>query len=355
MPSSNLLFDPGVLVERTRSLRGCLFHLQTPNISSRRRRPDNEDKEDPFIMHDPFLGDLAKLLCSKPVRLLGMKTQVVTAPLSPLIRTRRTHTDEVVACAVVISNILGLNTSLAIAIATGHDIGHVPLGHQGEAFLAEAMGRPEFCHEVMAPIIAQKIERRGQGLNLTHQTLEGMMRHSGNLTKEGMSQEAWVVNYADKLAYIFADFNDIAGRMGFPVSAELRQAMNEFGESQRKRTTAAMAGLVIESAVLGKVSFKQSELAIKFKRLRELMYEVYPRVIEQNAKKIMEPVLDFLTRLGIGDPFLFMSLMTDNDVVNLASEPVKSMEHLRRTAVAEMLPYLEEIGKVDLCDPCLDW
>jgi len=335
---------------KANSLRGCLSHKR--QIKGRRRY---ESDEDPLIVANLFISDEAKLLSSKTWRTMTNKTQVFTRPENPLIRTRKSHVTEVVGVSIITSELLGLNTDLVRAAAIGHDIGHVPFGHQGEAWMAKAMRKPEFCHEVMAPIVAQKIERKGQGLNLTHETLEAMMRHSGNTAKEGMSEEAWTLRHTDKFTYIFHDVNDIVGRMRYPISSELQNLISEFGNTQRERTTTAISGLIVESAELGRVSFEQSEFGQKFKRLRTLMYEVYPHVTQQNVQSTMEPVLEFLTMLNIGDPFLLLALLTDNDVVLLASEPMKDLRAFNRTSLSEIVPHLGDIGEIDLCDPDLDW
>jgi dGTPase len=280
---------------------------------------------------------------------------VFTFPKNSLIRTRKAHVMEVVACSVITSELLGLNTDLVRAAAIGHDIGHVPFGHQGEAWMARAMNNPEFCHEVMGPVIAQKIERHGRGLNLTWHTLEAMMCHSGNTARSGMSQEACVLRHADKMSYIFHDINDIVGRMKYPVSQELISLANFFGTNQRERTTTAIAGLIIESSECRRVSFEYSELGKKFKQLRDLMYQVYVCVTQQNVENTMGPVLDFLKMINIGDPFMLLALMTDKDVASLAAEPMKDIQAFNRTTVSEITPYLREIGAVDLCDPDLNW
>lgn len=332
--------------EKADSLRGCLAHLRT-NWGRRRHEITEQG--------NGFTNDEAALLESKAWRKLAHKTQVFTRPENTHIRSRQAHVLEVVAVSVRASEILGLNTELVRAAAIGHDIGHVPFGHQGEHWMAKAMGRPEFCHEVMAPIIAQKIERRGHGLNLTHETLEAMMRHSGNMAKEGMSQEAWVLRHTDKFAYIFHDINDIVERMKYPVSKEIMRLANEFGDNQRHRVRTAISGLVIESAECGRVSFEESELGQKFTKLRNLMYGVYPRVTQQNMDACMAPLLEFLTTLKLGDPFMLLALMTDNEAIMLANEPMRDMRAFNRTSLSEIVPYLEEIGPVDLCDPDLDW
>ena len=336
--------------QKANSLAGCLSRLKQTN--GRRRQTVDED---PLKMTNLFVSDEAKILSSKAFRVLNDKTQVFTLPRSPLIRNRKAHSLEVAAVSVITSELLGLNTDLTRAAALGHDIGHVPFGHQGEAWMAKTMGRPEFCHEAMSVIIAQKIERKGKGLNLCHETLKAILCHSGKMARAEMSQEARLLRYTDKFTYIFHDVNDIVGHMKYPVSKELMGLVNEFGASQRERTTTAIAGLIIESAEYGHVSFCDSELGQKFERLRALMYEVYVCVTQQNVRNTMEPVLEFLIMINVSDPFLLLALMTDKDVVMLAAEPMKDMQAFNRTAVSEITPYLEKIGKVDLCNPDLNW
>lgn len=332
--------------EKAESLRGCLSHLSTPH--GRRKEEGTESG-------DGFTTDEIALLESKVWRKLGDKTQVFTQPSNRLIRTRQAHVHEVVAASVQASEALGLNTNLIRAAALGHDIGHVPFGHQGEAWMAKEMGQP-FCHEVMGPIIAQKIERRGRGLNLTHETLEAMMRHSGNLVREGMSAEAWTLRYMDKVAYLFADINDIGDRIRYPLSREILSIAEAFGDNQRRRKRTAISALIIESAELGRVSFEQSEMGRKFKRLRELMLEVYPRVTQQNVGETMGPVLEFLINLNLcQNPFMLLALMSDSEAIKLASTSMRDMGTFNQTSLGEIVPYLAEIGEVDLCDPGLDW
>ena len=343
--------NPEVLLYKTGNLSGCLAHLKC----KKGRRRILTDLDDVLPISDLFASDTSKLYSSKAWRRMGDKTQVFTSPNTALVRTRATHVAEVIACSIIASEALGLNTSLVIAAAVGHDIGHVPLGHQGEKWIANQMGNPDFCHEILGPIIAQKIERGGGGLNLTFETLDAMMRHSGNLAKEGMTQEAWVLRYCDKFAYVFHDVNDIFVRFEYPIPKEIADTLDYFGKNQRERTTTAIAAMVVESSKLGRVSFKHSEIAKKFDRLRTLMYEIYPSVSTQNVDDILSPVLESLDRLNIGDPFLLLSMMTDTDVLNFSSKRMRDIGDFNQTSVSEILPYIQDIGEINLCDPCLDW
>jgi dGTPase len=332
------------------SLTSCLSELA--NTASWRRLKSDED---PLLLGDSYITDEHKIGMSKAFRVLAKKTQVFTFPESPHIRTRLTHVMEVVAVSVKASEMLGLNTNLVRAIAMGHDIGHVPYGHQGEHWMAHAMGKPKFCHEVMGVIVAQRVERSGKGLNLAWHTLDGMMRHSGDLAVDEMSQEAWLVRYCDKIAYIFADINDIIRRMGYNAGPALMEVANAFGNTQRERTNTAIAGLVIESAEAGRVRFEDSELAQSFKLLRKLMYEIYPCVSEQDVGSKLEPVLECLTRLKVGDPWLLLALMTDEDIAFMNERRMKDLQAFNRTSVSRIAGSLKDLGKIDLCDPGLDW
>ena len=85
------------------------------------------------------------------------------------------------------------------------------------------------------------------------------------------------------------------------------------------------------------------------------MYEVYPHVTQQNVSATMEGVLEFLTLLNMGNPFLLLALMNDKDVMTIVKETMKDVSVFNRTTVSEIVPYLNDIGTVDLCDPDLNW
>jgi len=337
------------IIDKAIRNRGSLSNLKT----TRGRRRHEIDEDDPLPI-DVFKSDKAKLMMSKTVRVMGGKTQVFSFPESLLVRNRLSHVMEVVGNSLVAADMLGLNTDLVEAAAYGHDIGHMPFGHQGEAWMAKMLGRP-YCHEKMAPIIAQHIERKGKGLNLCHQTLVAMMRHSGNMATHDMTAEAWVLRYADKIAYIFADANDIFLRTKYPMPTEIRDLLEVFGKDQRRRGTVAICGLVLESIECGRISFEESELGIAFKRLQNLMYQIYPRVTRQDVDRPLEKIFRFLEMIGIGDPALLLALMTDRDAKLVLDSPMPDMQVFNRTTVSEIVPYLGAIGRIDMCNPDLDW
>jgi dGTP triphosphohydrolase len=264
------------------------------------------------------------------------------------------HVLEVLAVATRLADILGLNVNLVRAIAMGHDIGHVPFGHQGEDWLSKKMGR-KFTHEVMGVVVAQHIERQCRGLNLTFATLDGMMRHSGKNVSQTMTPEAWVVRYADKIAYLFADYNDLKRlRAEVIMPPGLREVVEWFGEKQRERVAVVEAALVEESARKGRVSFDDSEEARKFVELYKLMNSVYPKVTQQNVDQMLGPIWEELERMSIGNPGLLIALMTDKEIAHLRNYRSLNMSHFSDLGMMEIVPFLRE-KEIDMCAPDLDW
>lgn len=340
------------LMNRYMATEGALAHVSKSNKSQRRHQYEFDIQ----ALGNPFIRDSSVLCCSKANRRMGRKNQVASSQHFTHVRDRGTHVDEVVAHAIRLADHLGLNVHLAHAIALGHDIGHVPFGHQGEHYLRERLGKP-FTHEVMGVILAQHIERKGNGLNLTWHTLDGMWRHSGNNASPNMTQEAWIVRYADKIAYLFADYNDF-NRFGWKCSEELAALMDWFGKNQRERTFRTMMTLCEESALNGKVVFEGCEAAVNFKRLRQLMYAEYSRIVEQDVSRYLDPLWNFFERTQCIPPWLGIALMTDVEVLRISqNSQLLSFRDIKETGLGEILDLIprEKLFSIDSCDLDLDW
>ncbi len=323
------------LFDRFVATQKALVRLRTG--SSYRRHVWEHDLH---ALGDPFVRDASVLKSSKSWRRMGGKNQVASASFLPHIRNRMTHVGEVVACGIRIADHLGLNAHLTHAIAEGHDIGHVPFGHQGEHYLQTKIGKG-FCHERMGVILAQHIERLGNGLNLTHAVLDGMFRHSGKNAVDTMTPEAWVVRYADKIAYIFADYNDF-WRMNWKCAPELNDLMSWFGHNQRSRCMRTIMALCEESADAGKVVFEKSEAAIAFNNLRTLMYHEYERVVEQDVSSKLDPIYIILERSDQVPAWLGLSLLTDEEVYRINSEQrIIDWRTLMNTGMGEIVMRME--------------
>jgi dGTPase len=133
-----------------------------------------------------FQRDRDRILHSTAFRRLANKTQVFVLVEGDAYRTRLTHTIEVGQIARALARALGLDDDLAEALALAHDLGHPPFGHTGEDALAAAMASyGGFDHNAQALRIVTSLERRYaafDGLNLTWDTLEGLVKHNGPLS-----------------------------------------------------------------------------------------------------------------------------------------------------------------------------
>ena len=142
----------------------------------------------------PFARDRDRIIHSTAFRRLKEKTQVFVAHEGDHYRTRLTHSLEVAQVARTLATAMGLEADLAETIALAHDLGHPPFGHAGEDELdnqMEAFGG--FDHNVQTFRVVTKLERRyprWDGMNLTWETLEGIIKHNGPVTDK-LSRPSW--------------------------------------------------------------------------------------------------------------------------------------------------------------------
>ena len=142
--------------------------------------------EAPSATRNPFARDRDRIIHASAFRRLKEKTQVFVAHEGDHYRTRLTHSLEVAQIARSLASALGLDSDLAETIALGHDLGHPPFGHAGEDELERQMAAyGGFDHNVQTFRVLTSIERRYplfDGLNLTWETLEGIVKHNGPVT-----------------------------------------------------------------------------------------------------------------------------------------------------------------------------
>ncbi len=158
-----------------------------------------------------FQRDRDRIIHSSAFRRLAHKTQVFIPHEGDHYRTRLTHSLEVGQIARSLARALGLDDDLAEAIALAHDLGHTPFGHAGEDALDEMMAPyGGFDHNAQTLRIVTKLERRYaafNGLNLTFETLEGLVKHNGPLLQP---DGAPVARYAKRgLPAAFTEYNAI--------------------------------------------------------------------------------------------------------------------------------------------------
>ena len=196
-----------------------------PNQSKGREYP-----EEPSNYRSDFQRDRDRILHCGSFRKLQFKTQVFLENKGDYYRTRLTHTLEVAQIARTLSTVLGANSELAEAIALAHDLGHPPFGHTGEEQLQSLLlDDGGFDHNLQSLKIVTKLEEMyasHPGLNLTIETLDGIIKHNGPLTKKNdqilkyikdskkfeltksPSIEAQIAAISDDIAYNSHDLGD---------------------------------------------------------------------------------------------------------------------------------------------------
>jgi dGTPase len=164
-------------------------YAENPGRSRGRRFPEPDSRT-----RTPFARDRDRIIHSTAFRRLKEKTQVFVAHEGDHYRTRLTHSLEVAQIARSVAAAMGLDADLAETVALAHDLGHPPFGHAGEDELQrcmEAFGG--FDHNVQTFRVVTDLERRYptfEGLNLTWETLEGVVKHNGPVTNR-LHEPAW--------------------------------------------------------------------------------------------------------------------------------------------------------------------
>lgn len=256
--------------------------------SKGRQRPMEEDD-----VRTCFQRDIDRIVHSKAFRRLKHKTQVFLQPEGDHYRTRMTHTIEVSRIARTIARGLRLNEDLAEAAAFGHDLGHTPFGHAGERVLNELMPGG-FEHNVQSLRVVDRLEKDGEGLNLTYEVRRGILCHTGRDQAETL--EGQILRLADKIAYINHDIDDaMRGHIIYPtdIPVSISQVLG-YDHSQRINTLTVD---VIESSI-GKEEITQSPARRgAMLELREFMFEfVYRNPVakgeEGKAQDILRRLFD---------------------------------------------------------------
>ncbi len=255
-----------------------------------------------------FQVDKDRILFSNAFRRLKHKTQVFLNPTGDEYRTRLTHTLEVAQIARTIARAMFLNEDLVEAIALGHDLGHTPFGHGGEAVLKEIFS-PVFSHQAQSLRVIQVLENSGRGLNLTYEVRDGILRHSkgyGKIMPDDPKEqpgtvEGRVVRVADIMAYLNHDLDD-AIHSGVIRKAQIpSRCVEVIGKTHDERVTTMMTDLITHSqAQDGQLNLNMSDRVFgAMGELRQFLYEkVYRSAKVHNefvkAKKIMSELFAHL-------------------------------------------------------------
>ncbi len=310
-----------------------------------------------------FQKDRDRVVHTSAFRRLEYKTQVFVNYQGDYYRTRLTHTLEVAQVATSIARALGLNEDLSETIALAHDLGHPPFGHAGEQSLdklAQAVGG--FDHNRQSLRIVTKLERRYPGfpgLNLTWETLEGIMKHETEYDIPDPSWEpdvqpsleAQVVNVADEVAYNAHDLDDglRSGHLlptdivAVPLIGELmsRLGLNaeRFDSSQRYVLIRELLGDIITDVVLAT-------------HARLLEHDINDMDdVRQAGKKLLAPSESMAAELAELKEFLFQNFYFHHRLIRMTRKAHQVLERIYNAYLQtpEMLPpdvssQLDELG-----------
>jgi len=258
-----------------------------------RSYPARRDRaEDDSAHRTPFQRDRDRIVHTKAFRRLKHKTQVFIAPAGDHYRTRLTHTLEACGIARNVARALRLNEDLTEAIGLGHDLGHPPFGHIGEAVLDECLQRRyaiRFRHNHHSLRTVERLERDGAGLNLTEQVRDGILNHTGEGTPATL--EGRIVRVVDRIAYINHDIDD-ALRAGVIGPTDLpREEIEILGDSGSERIETLVRDLLERSHAAGDI-VQGDDVGAAMLRLREFMFDrVYLGEDAQSERERIERML----------------------------------------------------------------
>lgn len=230
-----------------------------------------------------YMRDRDRIIHSKAFRRLMHKTQVFIASEEDHFRTRLTHTIEVSQIARTIGRALILNEDLIEAISLGHDLGHTPFGHNGEASLAE-IHPGGFKHNIQSLRVVEILEGtngpNGRGMNLTKEVRDGILNHSG----KGMpfTLEGQVVKTSDRIAYINHDIDDAIRNGSIHNSDIPKECVDYLGKDHSQRVNTMVIDMIKNSWCKEKVVMSE-ECLYYTDILRNFMFEnVY---LNESVKK----------------------------------------------------------------------
>lgn len=232
-----------------------------------------------------YQRDRDRIIHSSSFRRLKHKTQVFLSPEGDHYRTRLTHTLEVAQIARTIARALRLNEDLTEAIALGHDLGHTPFGHAGERALDKICGG--FCHYEQSVRVCKIIEHGGEGLNLTLDTLDGMLCHTKG--REASTLEGRIVRIADRIAYVNHDIDD-AVRAGVLSENDIPTEIRErFGHKKSERINSMVLSVIENSVETIKMSDADADI---FEKLHAFLFQsVYTNPLAKSEENKVDGII----------------------------------------------------------------
>ncbi|NBB82237.1 MAG: deoxyguanosinetriphosphate triphosphohydrolase [Alphaproteobacteria bacterium] len=270
-----------------------------PDASRGRLHPEPES-----ATRGAFQRDRDRIIHAGAFRKLQYKTQVFVYHVGDYFRTRLTHTLEVAQIARSIARALGLDEDLAEAVALAHDLGHTPFGHAGEDALDACMAdHGGFRHNDQTLRILTRLEQRYaafDGLNLTWETLEGVVKHNGPLIGRHAAADA------EPLPATIAAFRDTwdLALDRFPsAEAQVAALADDIAYNTHDIDDGLRAGLfrLEDLAALPLVGGIVAEVAGRWPGLhrRRLVHEITRRMMDRMVNDLIAETRTRIAALGI--------------------------------------------------------
>ena len=243
------------------------------------------------LMRPAFMRDTEKILHLPAYTRYAGKTQVFSFRSNDDLSRRGLHVQLVSRIARDVGRALGLNCDLIEAIGLGHDLGHTPFGHAGERALDEVCPLG-FQHNEQSVRVVKRLEKQGEGLNLTWEVRDGILNHKSAGTPHTL--EGQIVRLSDKIAYINHDIDD-AIRGGVLKEEDIPKTYREIlGNSTRVRLDTMIHNVIINSMDQPEIRMSP-EVEQATMALRAFMFEnVYKNPV---AKGEEEKAINMVTNL----------------------------------------------------------
>ena len=310
-----------------------------------------KEASNPF--RSPFQRDRDRIIHSTSFRRLKHKTQVFVNTEGDHYRTRITHSIEVSQIARTIAKYLGLNDDLAETLSLAHDLGHTPFGHAGEESLNECMYEyGGFDHNLQTLRIVMFIENKYfkfEGLNLTLETLDGLIKHNGPVTKlvkinnliglknlknkinfsKNSSLEAQIASISDDVAYNNHDIQDGIKAKLFKLN-DLKQIsfFDEILKSYKNKLKSENNDILVYQTIRDSINLMVQDL-IKTTTRNILVNKISTKKDVSNKKN---QIVDFSNKLKITineiRDFLRITMYNNKDVLKKNNEGKKIIKKL---------------------------
>ena len=276
------------------------YEILGPYATFARDSKGRKREEEECDIRTCFQRDRDRILHSRSFRRLKNKTQVFLNPEGDHYRTRLTHTLEVSQIARTIAKALRLNEDLTEAIALGHDLGHTPYGHSGEAALDTMMkkaGYAGFKHYEQSVRIVEFIEKDGRGLNLSWEVVDGILNHG--VPGHAATLEGRVVRLADKIAYLNHDIDDAIRAHVLSEEEIPMEYRDVLGHSVKIRLNRIIHDIISQSEGKGDI-LQSEEIEQAMFGLRQFMFHaVYQSAVVKGEEHKAQQML-----LAMGDYYM---------------------------------------------------